>query len=88
MVSTFLLLALAGSVTAQSDGLSGAIDRQEQNMATQQQRTRQQLEQQRGNLQQQQDQSLQFKLLQQQVPLTQQPPLRNCANVGGTFVCR
>ena len=88
MVIAFLLLALAGSATAQSDGLSGAIDRQEQNMATQQQRTRQQLEQQRGNLQQQQDQSLQFKLLQQQVPLTQQPPLRNCANVGGTFVCR
>jgi hypothetical protein len=88
MVITFLLLVLAGSATAESDGLSGAIDRQEQNLATQQQQFRQQLEQQRGNLQQQQDQSLQFKLLQQQQPLTQQPPLRNCANVGGTFVCR
>jgi hypothetical protein len=84
MVIAFLLLVLAGSATAESDGLSGAIDRQEQNLATQQQQFRQQLEQQRGNLQQQQDQSLQFKLLQQQ----QQPPLRNCANVGGTFVCR
>ena len=88
MVIGFLLLVLAGSAAAQPDGLSGAIDRQEQNLATQQQQTRQQLEQQRGNLQQQQDQSLQFKLLQQQLPLTQQPPIRNCANVGGTFVCR
>jgi hypothetical protein len=69
MVITFLLLVLAGSATAESDGLSGAIDRQEQNLATQQQQFRQQLEQ-------------------QQQPLTQQPPLRNCANVGGTFVCR
>lgn len=83
-----LMLVLAGPAVAQSDGLSGAIDRQEQNLATQQQQTRQQLEQQRGNLQQQQDQSLQFKLLQQQLPLMQQPPLRNCANVRGTFVCR
>jgi hypothetical protein len=84
----FLLVVLAGSAVAQSDGLSGAIDRQRQDLATQQEQTRRELEQQRGNLQQQQEQSLQFQLLQQQIPLSQQPPLRNCAHVGGTFVCR
>ena len=88
IVVAFLLLALAGSAAAQSDGLSGALDRQQQDLTTQQEQTRQQLEQQRGNLQRQQEQSLQFKLLQQQVPLSQQPLLRNCANIGGTFVCR
>lgn len=88
MVIAFLLVILAGSATAQSDGLSGAIDRQQQDLATQREQTRRELEQQRGNLQQQQEQSLQFKLLQQQIPLSQQPPLRNCAQVGGTFVCR
>jgi hypothetical protein len=84
----FLLVALAGPATAQPDGLSGAIDRQQQNLATQQEQTRRELEHQRGSLQQQQEQSLQFKLLQQQIPLSQQPPLRNCAPVGGVFVCR
>ena len=88
MVIAFLLLILAGLATAQSDGLSGAIDRQQQDLAAQQEQTRRELERQRGNLQQQQEQSLQFKLLQQQIPLSQQPPLRNCAQVGGTFVCR
>lgn len=84
----FLLVVLAGSATAQSDGLSGAIDRQQQDLATQQDQTRQELERQRGSLQQQQQQSLQFQLLQRQLPLSQQPPVRNCAQVGGTFVCR
>jgi hypothetical protein len=88
IASAFLLIILAGPAMAQSDGLSGAIDRQQRDLATQQEQNRRELERQRENLQQQQDQSLQFKLQQQQIPLSQQPPLRNCAQVGGTFVCR
>jgi type II secretory pathway pseudopilin PulG len=87
LVVTLLLAVLAGSATAQ-EGLSGAIDRQRQDMATQQEQMRRETERQRDSLQQQQQQSLQFELLQRQVPLSQQPPLRNCAPVGGNFVCR
>lgn len=87
-MAAFFLVVLAGSAAAQTDGLSGAIDRQRQDMATQQEQTRRDLEQQRNNLQQQQDMSLQFRLQQQQIPLSQLPPVRNCARVGTTFVCR
>jgi hypothetical protein len=83
-----LLVLLTGSATAQSDGLSGAIDRNRQDMATQQEQMRRESERQRDSLQQQQQQGLQLELLQRQLPLSQQPPLRNCAPVGGTFVCR
>jgi len=83
-----LLVGLAGPVLAQSDGLSDAIDHQRQDMATQQEQMRREAERQRDSLQQQQQQGLQFQLLQRQQPLSQQPPLRNCATVGGTFVCR
>ena len=86
--TALLLAALAGPAMAQSDGLSGAIDRQRQDMATQQEQMRREAERQRDRLQQQQQQGLQFELLQRQLPLSQQPPLRNCAPVGGTFVCR
>jgi hypothetical protein len=87
-IAIAFLLALAGSAMAQSDGLSGAIDRQRQDMATQQEQMRREAERQRDSLQQQQQQGLQFELLQRQQPPTQQPPLRNCAPVGGTLVCR
>ena len=88
IVVALLLGILAGSAMAQSEGLSGAIDHQRQDMATQQEQMRRETERQRDSLQQQQQQGLQFELLQRQLPLSQQPPLRNCAPVGGTFVCR
>ena len=85
-VVALLLVVFAGSAIAQSDGLSGAIDRQRQNMATQQDQNRRELEQQRQQLQQQQETGLQLQLQQRQLPLSQQPPVRNCAQVGNTFV--
>jgi hypothetical protein len=86
IVAAILVAILAGSATAQT-GLTGAIDRQRQDMATQQAETRREIERQQGSLQQQQDQNLQFQLLQRQQPIPP-PTLRHCVPIAGTFVCQ
>jgi hypothetical protein len=74
-----LLAIMAGSAAAQSAGLSGAIERQREDIRSQQDDARREGEQQRRNLQQQQDQNLQFQLqLRQQQPFSLQAPRPNC----------
>lgn len=79
-----LLTALA---TAEPSGLSGAIERQRQDLATQQGEMRREMERQRGSLQQQQERNLQFQLLQRQQPVPPPAP-PNCAQVAGALVCQ
>jgi hypothetical protein len=86
LVAVVLAMTLAGSATAQT-GLSGAIDHQRQNMATQQADTRREIERQQGSLQQQQDQNLQFQLLLRQQPVPP-PTIRPCAPITGAIVCQ
>jgi hypothetical protein len=82
-----MVMTLVGSASAEPGGLSGAIDRQRQDLTTQQGDARREMERQQGNLQQQQDRNLQFQLLQRQQPITSPAP-RNCAQVAGGFVCQ
>lgn len=86
-VAAVLAMILAGSATAQTGGLTGAIDRQRQDMATQRELNRRELERQRDSLQQQQEQNLQFQLLLRQQPISQ-PPISPCAQVTGAIVCQ
>jgi hypothetical protein len=76
-----MLLAALGS--AEPSGLSGAIERQRQDIEAQRGATRREIERQGRTLQQQQDQNLQFQLqLRQQQPVS--PPLRpGCVQVDG-----
>jgi hypothetical protein len=79
-----LLTALA---TAEPSGLSGASERQRQDLATQQGEMRREMERQRGSLQQQQERNLQFQLLQRQQPVPPPAP-PNCSQVAGALVCQ
>ena len=80
-------MIFAAVVTAQSGGLTGAIERQRQDVTTQQGEVRREMERQGGSLQQQQERSLQFQLLQRQQPVP--PPVPpNCSRVGGTLSCQ
>jgi hypothetical protein len=63
-IAAVLVAILAGRATAEPSGLMGAIERQRQDLATQQGEMRREMERQGGNLQQQQDRNLQFQLLQ------------------------
>ena len=87
LLAAMVVTLLAGPATAQQSGLSGAIERQRQDMRTQQGELRRETEQQGGNLQQQQDRNLQFQLLQRQQP-TPPPIAPNCLQVRGTFGCQ
>jgi hypothetical protein len=86
MVAAVLVMILAEVATAQG-GLTGAMDRQRQDVTTQQGEVRREMERQGGNLQQQQERSLQFQLLQRQQPVP--PPVPpNCSQVGGKLACQ
>ena len=86
VIAAALGIALAGPAAAQS-GLDGALERNRQDLSTQQGEFRREIERQGRNLQQQQDQSLQFQLLQRHQPV---PPTRlpSCIQVGATFRCQ
>ena len=86
LLAVMVMTLLAGPATAQQGGLSGAIERQRQDMRTQQGEIRRETERQGGNLQQQQDRNLQFQLLQRQQS-TPPPVAPNCLQVRGTFGC-
>ena len=83
-LAAVLVTMLAGPATAQPGGLTGAIERQRQDLTTQQGEFRREIEQQGRSVQQQQERNLQFQLLQRQQPV---PPLvpPNCSRVGGTL---
>ena len=86
MVAAALVMILAEVATAQG-GLTGAIERQRQDVTTQQGEVRREMERQEGSQQQQQERSLQFQLLQRQQPVP--PPVPpNCSQVGGTLACQ
>lgn len=86
-VAAVLVMLLAQVATAQTGGLTGAIERQRQGVTTQQGEVRREMERQGGSLQQQQDRNLQFQLLQRQQPVP--PPVPpNCPPVGVTFACQ
>ena len=85
-VAAVLVMIFAEVATAQG-GLTGAIERQRQDVTTQQGEVRREMERQGGSLQQQQERSLQFQLLQRQQPIP--PPVPpNCSRVGGTLACQ
>ena len=85
-VAAVLVMIFAEAATAQG-GLTGAIERQRQDVTTQQGEVRREMERQGGSLQQQQERSLQFQLLQRQQPVP--PPVPpNCSQVGGTLACQ
>jgi hypothetical protein len=80
-------MILAEVAIAQTGGLTGAIERQRQDVTTQQGEVRREMERQGGSLQQQQERSLQFQLLQRQQPVP--PPVPpNCSQVGVTLACQ
>jgi hypothetical protein len=87
ILAVLLATALADSASAEPGGLTGAIDRQRQDLATQQGEARREMERQQGNLQQQQERNLQYQLLLRQQPPSPPSP-RPCAQVSGTFVCQ
>jgi hypothetical protein len=87
IATALLVTALAVSASAEPGGLTGAIDRQRQDLTTQQGDARREMERQQGNLQQQQERNLQFQLLQRQQPLASPSP-RNCAQIAGGFACQ
>jgi hypothetical protein len=87
LLAVMVVTLLASPAAAQQSGLSGAIERQRQDMKTQQGDIRRETERQGGNLQQQQDRNLQFQLLQRQQP-TPQPVTPNCVQIRGTFGCQ
>jgi hypothetical protein len=87
-VAAVLVMLFAEPAPASaSGGLTGALERQRQDMATQQGEVRRETERQSGSLQQQQDRNLQFQLLLRQQPVPPPAP-PNCAQVGGGFICR
>lgn len=86
-VAAILVMIFAGVTTAQPGGLTGTIERQRQDVMTQQGEVRREMERQGGSLQQQQERSLQFQLLLRQQPVP--PPVPpNCSRVGGTLACQ
>ena len=86
-VAAVLVMILAEVAIAQTGGLTGAIERQRQDVTTQQGEVRREMERQGGSLQQQQERSLQFQLLQRQQPAP--PPVPpNCSQVGVTLACQ
>ena len=86
-VAVVIVMIFAEVATAQPGGLTGAIERQRQDVTTQQGEVRREMERQGGSLQQQQERSLQFQLLQRQQPIP--PPVPpNCSRVGGTLACQ
>jgi hypothetical protein len=87
LVAVMAMTLLAGPAGAQEGGLSGAIERQRQDMRTQQGEIRRETERQGGSLQQQQDRNLQFQLLQRQQP-SPPPAPPNCVQIRGTFGCQ
>jgi hypothetical protein len=86
-LAALLVTLLTPLVPAEPSGLSSAIERQRQDLATQQGEMRREMERQRGSLQQQQERNLQFQLLQRQ-QLVPPPAPSNCAQIAGAFVCR
>jgi len=74
LLAAALLAIMAGTAAAQTDGLTGAIERQRDKIRSQQDDVRREGEQQRQSLQQQQDQNLQFQLLLRQQPLSPARP--------------
>jgi hypothetical protein len=86
-VAAALVMIFAEVATAEPGGLTGAIERQRQDVTTQQGEVRREMERQGGSLQQQQERSLQFQLLQRQQPVP--PPVPpNCSRVGATLACQ
>lgn len=86
-VAAAILLFLAGAASAQSGGVSGAIDQQRQNLAIQHEQRRQEVERQTGTLQRQQERSLDLQLLQRQQPI-RPPGSPSCAPVRGPLLCQ
>ena len=87
IVAAALVMTVAGGATAQPGGLTGAIERQRQDVTTQQGEVRRETERQGGSLQEQQERSLQFQLLQRHQPVP--PPVSpNCTQIARTFACQ
>jgi len=86
-VAVVLVTILAGPATAEPGGLTGAIERQRQDLTTQQGEVRREIEQQGRSVQQQQERNLQFQLLQRQQPVSPPAPPR-CPQVTGTLLCQ
>ena len=87
LLAVMAMMLLVDPAGAQQGGLSGAIERQRQDMKTQQGEIRRETERQGQNLQQQQERNLQFQLLQRQQP-TPPPVAPNCLQIRGTFGCQ
>jgi hypothetical protein len=87
LLAVVMATLLAGPAAAQQSGLSGVIERQRQDVTTQQGEIRREIERQGGSLQQQQERNLQFQLLQRQQP-TPPPVAPNCLQIRGTFGCQ
>jgi hypothetical protein len=86
-LAAILVTILTGAAIAESGGLTGAIERQRQDVTTQQGEVRRETERQGASLQQQQERNLQFQLLQREQPVP--PPVPpNCSRVGTTFACQ
>lgn len=87
-VAAALVMIFAEVATAETGGLAGAIERQRQDVTTQQGEVRREMERQGGSLQQQQERSLQFQLLQRQQQPAAPPVPPNCSRVGSTLACQ
>jgi hypothetical protein len=87
-IAIILVTILSGLATAEPSGLSGAIERQRQDVTTQQGQLRREMEQQRGSLQQQQERNLQFQLQQRQQQPVPPPAPSHCAQIAGALVCQ
>lgn len=87
ILAAVLVTIFAGLATAEPSGLTGAIERQRQDLATQRSEAQREVERQGGSLQQQQERNLQFQLLQRQQPVPPPVPAR-CAQVAGALVCQ
>ena len=86
-VAAVLGTILAGPATADPGSLTGALERQRQDLTTQQGEVRREIEQQGRSVQQQQERYLQFQLLQRQQPISPPVPPR-CSQVTGMLLCQ
>lgn len=92
-IALLFVIAFTGLAAAAPDGLERALDRQQQDLKTQQAERQRRVDGQGQQLQQQQEQTLRFELLQRnqmfQPNLLLQPPRPlTCTQVGVTLVCR
>ena len=80
VIALVFALYVAGAGTAEADGLTGVLDRQDLDRRLQQSETRREIDAQRRDLQRQLDANLQLKLFQ-----LQRSPA--CTILGGAVVC-